>query len=348
MSRSEERHSSRIKIPKAMLVAIVAVFALVAKQDAWATHGGRSGKEVVEAVCAACHAAGVQGAPRIGDAEAWIKRASQGLTTLTLHAINGIRDMPAHGGSPDVTELEIQRAVTYMVNQSGGAWTEPIDMRTPAERSAEHIVQVQCAKCHRTGEGGAPKIGDLAAWKPRLTQGIDGAVRSAINGHGGMPPRGGMANLTDAELRSAVIYMFNPAGTLSKDSSAAPTTEPEGRYKVIRGVVIYLGIVPVKSMREQDTALHGGAPSGKDYYYANVSLLDHKTNDRITDAQVELTVKDPIRGGKTKGLEILAINEAISYGNYIQLTGWDTYSITVHIRRPGMSPAIDANFDFKP
>jgi cytochrome c5 len=325
-------------------VVIITFVALIAKQDAWATHGGRSGKEVVESVCAACHNTGAQGAPKIGDAEAWMKRASQGLTTLSLHAINGIRDMPAHGGSPDATDLEIQRAVTYMVNQSGGVWTEPIDARTPSDRSAEHIVQTQCAKCHRTGEGGAPKIGDLAAWKQRLADGIDGAVRSAINGHGGMPPRGGRADLTDAELRSAVIYMFNPAGILSKGPSAVAITAPGTDHKVIGGLVIYLAVAPVESMREQDRALHGGAPSGKDYYYANVSLLDNKTEDRITDAQVELTVRDPVMGDKTKELEILAINEAISYGNYFQLTSWAS-SITVRIRRPDTSRVIHADFD---
>ena len=73
-------------------------------------------------------------------------------------------------------------------------------------------------KCHETGKGGAPKIGDQAAWVPRLKPGLDVVVRSAINGHGGMPARGGMANLTDAEMRSAIVYMFNPGG------GAAPKT----------------------------------------------------------------------------------------------------------------------------
>ncbi|MDH3378549.1 MAG: c-type cytochrome [Gammaproteobacteria bacterium] len=347
MSISEQRHPSRIEALKVLSVAIVAVVALIAKQDAWAAHGARSGQEVVEAVCSACHDTGAQGAPKIGDAAAWIRRASQGLTTLTRHAINGIRDMPAHGGSADVTDLEIQRAVTYMVNQSGGSWTEPIDTRTPTERSAEHIVQKQCAKCHRPGEGGAPKIGDQAAWIPRLKQGFEGLVRSAINGHGGMPSRGGMPDLTDAELRSAILYMFNPAGIPPQAPAAAPATVPDDRHQVIQGVSIYLGIVPVASMRAADRELHGGIPRGKDYYHVNISLQDSETNQQITDAQVELTVHDPITGGQTKDLEITAINESISYGNYFQMTGWDTYSITVHIHRSDGSRAIDANFNLR-
>jgi cytochrome c5 len=81
----------------------------------------------------------------------------------------------------------------------------------PTQRSAEQIVRAQCAKCHQAGTGGAPKIGDQAAWIPRLKPGLDTVVRSAIKGHGGMPARGGMADLTDSELRSAITYMFTPA-----------------------------------------------------------------------------------------------------------------------------------------
>jgi cytochrome c5 len=81
----------------------------------------------------------------------------------------------------------------------------------PTERSAEQIVRAQCAKCHESGAGGAPRIGDQAAWIPRLKPGLDTVVRSAIKGHGGMPARGGMADLTDSELRSAITYMFTPA-----------------------------------------------------------------------------------------------------------------------------------------
>jgi cytochrome c5 len=170
----------------------------------------RSGKQVVDAVCAACHATGVNGAPKIGDKNAWAKRASQGLTGLTEHAINGIRQMPAHGGSPNLSDLEIARAIAYMVNQSGGRWVEPVSVKDLSkERSGEQIVQAQCFKCHETGAGGAPKIGDRAAWAPRIKDGLDNTVRSAIRGHGGMPARGGMANLTDTEVRSAIVYMFS-------------------------------------------------------------------------------------------------------------------------------------------
>jgi len=186
----------------------IAATAVLAAATALA-QGDRSGKDVVEHVCAACHATGKDGAPKIGDAAAWQARSKRGLSALTSSALEGVRKMPPHGGSASLTDIELKRAITYMVNQSGGKWTEPIDRRNlPAPRSGEQIVKTQCVKCHGEGLNGAPKIGDKAAWIDRAKLGFDSVVRSAINGHGAMPARGGMANLTDAEMKSAVTYMF--------------------------------------------------------------------------------------------------------------------------------------------
>jgi len=170
----------------------------------------RAGKEVAQAYCAACHASGKDGAPRIGDKNAWAPLAAKGLTSLTKNAIAGIRKMPPHGATTGVSDLELSRAITWMVDQSGGNWSEPTDKnRQAVPRTGEQVVNAQCIKCHGTGVGGAPKIGDRAAWTPRISRGLDAVVASAIHGHGGMPARGGMADATDAEIRAAVLYMFN-------------------------------------------------------------------------------------------------------------------------------------------
>jgi cytochrome c5 len=196
------------KVPSFALALALTVL-IAASLDARAQSKERSGKAVVDSVCSKCHATGAKGAPKIGDKQAWSKRASQGLSSLTAHALTGIRQMPSHGGSPDLTDLEIKRAITYMVNRSGGKWVEPISKKSPpAPRTGEEIVKAQCFKCHETGKGGAPKIGDRDAWIPRLKEGLESTVRSAMKGHGGMPARGGLADLTDSELRSAVIYLF--------------------------------------------------------------------------------------------------------------------------------------------
>jgi len=228
--------STTIPGPRAALAAILCTAlgffaAPVMSQDAAMQKAAteRSGKAVVESVCVKCHGTGLKGAPRIGDGKAWSKRSAQGLTSLTEHALKGIRNMPAHGGNMSLTDLEIARAVTYMVNRSGGHWIEPVSHGDlVAERSGEAIVREQCYKCHETGKDGAPRIGDRDAWIPRMRQGPDYLVRSAIKGHGGMPSRGGLANATDGEIRSAILYMFNPgraavvAGPDRAVTSAAP------------------------------------------------------------------------------------------------------------------------------
>ena len=208
----EPAASRALTTKRATMAMLLLLLLPVAHAQTTVKADARSGKDVVDAVCAACHATGAVGAPKIGVRNAWSKRARQGLTSLTQEALEGIRRMPPHGGNPELTNSEIQRAVTYMVNQSGGRWKEPIDKSSPpTRRSAEQIVRTQCAKCHQSGIGGAPMIGDRAAWIPRLKPGFEVLVRSAINGHGGMPARGGMADLTDPELRSAITYMFTPA-----------------------------------------------------------------------------------------------------------------------------------------
>ena len=67
-----------------------------------------------------------------------------------------------------------------------------------------------CQACHATGLAGAPKIGDKAAWAPRLAQGIDGLTASAIKGKGAMPPKGG-STASEAEIKAVVTYMVSQA-----------------------------------------------------------------------------------------------------------------------------------------
>lgn len=194
----------------------------------------KSGKQVVETLCATCHATGKRGAPRIGDAKAWAKFIAQGLSRLTEVAIQGVRDMPPHGGNPQLTDTEIARAIVFMVNQSGANWVEPVSRVAAApERSGEEIVRTQCAKCHEAGAGGAPRIGDRAAWLGRAKRGIDAVTRSAIKGHGGMPARGGMADLTDNEIHNAIVFMLG-AGAAPAAAPAAAAAKPEpGKGKAV-------------------------------------------------------------------------------------------------------------------
>jgi cytochrome c5 len=333
---------------RATLSAIVLLGTLCAYSgSADAQRKERQGKEVVDAVCASCHASGKDRAPRIGDAKAWAGRSSQGLTALTDHAIKGIRGMPAHGGSTGVSDIEIERAIVYMVNQSGGRWVEPVGGATPAVvRSSETIVRSQCAKCHEAGKQGAPKIGDREAWTPRLKKGLDKLVASAIHGHGPMPARGGLPDLSDQELRGAIVYMFN-YGTPAV--APAPVSAPDDpNHKVVSGTDVYFGMMSTDAMRsawKKAGVNRVDIPSGKGYYHVNITLADNKSKEPVTDAAVKVQVSDGMTS-ESKELGLMAAYNAVSYGNYFRFSSGNSYNITTEIRRPGI-PTFEAKFKFK-
>ncbi|MQR00955.1 c-type cytochrome [Glaciimonas soli] len=84
-----------------------------------------TGEEVFKSTCSACHATGAAGAPKVGDAAAWGPRLAVGEDKVIGFALSGLRAMPAKGGNPDLDDVEVARAVVYMVNQSGGKFKEP-------------------------------------------------------------------------------------------------------------------------------------------------------------------------------------------------------------------------------
>ncbi|MDP2153592.1 MAG: c-type cytochrome [Methylotenera sp.] len=208
---------------------------------------GKSGAEVVTAVCSMCHTAGLMNAPKIGDSGQWEPRIAQGYETLVKHAIEGIRTMPARGGNPALTDDEVASAVVEMANASGAKFTVPTpkaaetapvakeaeavpakageptkssDLVAAAAASApvvagkngEEVYKSACLMCHGAGLMNAPKFGDKAQWAPRITQGYDTLVSNAVKGVRMMPAKGGNPALSDAEVAAAVKHMANAAG----------------------------------------------------------------------------------------------------------------------------------------
>ena len=325
----------------------------IVPQDASAQSDARSGKDVVEKVCIACHGTGANGAPKIGDEKAWKARASKGLTGLTTNALQGIRKMPAHGGQPGLSDLDIARAITYMVNHSGGHWVEPVSAEELTnERSGEEVVKAQCVKCHGTGVGGAPKIGDQNAWIPRIKKGIDYLVHSAIRGHGGMPARGGLVNLTDNEIRNAIIYMFSPAAAHAAESRQVSEAVKVGADHMIAGAMdIYLGVVSAETVltypkESAERSMHGGIPRGPDYYHVNVTLWNRATNASINNAQVSVQIQEQSGGIKSETLEPMAIGTG-SYGGYVKMQKDRSYMIIVQVRTPESPTVTNARFEYK-
>ena len=191
-----------------------------------------SGEQVYAQVCKTCHDAGLAGAPKFADKAAWSPVIAQGEKVVVAHAIQGYQGkrgvMPPKGGNADLSDNEVHAAVVHMVNAAGANWKAPAPAAVGAasaaggERTGEQIVTTVCAKCHEAGTGGAPRIGDRQAWLARAKNGLDAVYRSALKGHGGMPARGGMAELSDVEVRRAVEFMLNAGAAAAPVSAAVP------------------------------------------------------------------------------------------------------------------------------
>lgn len=202
----------------------------------------QSGESVFKMQCAACHTTGAAGAPKLGDAQAWGPRIQTGFDALLHSALQGKGAMAPQGGG-DFNDTEIGRAVAYMANAAGAKFAEPAGPSAapadaaapaaPAEAPAaasppaaeapaataavaaaapssaaagEALYKQACQVCHAAGVAGAPKLGDKAAWAPRIQEGMETMYAIATNGKGAMPARGG-TNASDADLRAAVDYM---------------------------------------------------------------------------------------------------------------------------------------------
>lgn len=115
------------------------------------------------------------------------------------------------------------RRVTWMVAAflAAANWIAP----SPAvaqDPAGKTVYEAACVACHGTGVLGAPKIGDAAAWKARAGGSLAALVTSARAGKGAMPPKGGNAALTDAQLAAAIAYMMADAS--AKAAAGAPAT----------------------------------------------------------------------------------------------------------------------------
>lgn len=181
-----------------------------------------------------------QWGPRIAEGEATLfKHAVDGFTGKT-------GTMPPKGGNAELTDDEVHRAVVYMANLSGAGWKEPPVAAAPAASTpaatastpapaapaaavaaapaaqvasaapagapadaavGKKVYDETCHVCHGTGLLGSPKFGDKAAWAPRIATGMNTLYNAALHGLRAMPPKGGNAALSDAQVKAAVDYM---------------------------------------------------------------------------------------------------------------------------------------------
>ena len=201
-----------------------------------AAPGARTGEAIVKTTCAACHQAGVAKAPKLGDRNDWAPHIKEGLNGMVATAIKGKGAMPPRGGDASLTDAEVARAVVYMANLAGAQFKEPPAPKQPAAQAqaappqaAAPAPQAQatapaakpaaadgkavydkiCFVCHNQSVAGSPRVGDKAAWAPRIKQGMDVLAQSVIQGKGAMPPKAGVDTLNEQQIRATIEFMVS-------------------------------------------------------------------------------------------------------------------------------------------
>jgi cytochrome c5 len=130
-----------------------------------------------------------------------------GSTQAEIHALGG------------VTAQDLERAAAERIRKIGTV--EIRDANRPL-KNGEEVFKAQCTTCHTPGVAGAPKLGDTAAWAPRIATGFDALVQAAVKGKGAMPPQAG-GDFDETEIARGVAYMANTSGAKFAEPKA-----PEG------------------------------------------------------------------------------------------------------------------------
>jgi cytochrome c5 len=92
--------------------------------------------------------------------------------------------------------------------EDGVAEAKPMVAQALGPNAGAERYKSTCSVCHETGVAGAPKFRNAAEWKSRMDVGIDGMLKIAIQGKGGMPPRGTCMQCSDEELKATIEYML--------------------------------------------------------------------------------------------------------------------------------------------
>ena len=128
------------------------------------------------------------------------------ISALTVAGVIAIASSVAHSSNPQEDASAVSRIAPVAKLEVAA-----VKVAGAAERTGEQLYTAACVACHGSGAAGAPKIGDAAAWKPRLALGLDGLLKSAIKGKGAMPPKGG-SDASDTELARAIVHLANASG----------------------------------------------------------------------------------------------------------------------------------------
>ncbi|GKS76941.1 c-type cytochrome [Acidovorax sp. SUPP950] len=143
---------------------------------------------------------------------------------VPIFAIIGLVMYVTSGTKPADGAANPERALAERIQKVG--MVEVRDANRPL-RPGEEVFKGQCAACHATGAAGAPKLGDAAAWGPRIKTGFEALVHSALAGKGAMAPQGG-GDFNDTEIARGVAYMANAAGAKFEEPAAPAAAGASG------------------------------------------------------------------------------------------------------------------------
>jgi cytochrome c5 len=173
-----KEHSSPIKTPKQLIVVVVLAFVVPIALISMLAHLVSSGPDTSKSNPAMADAAIAKRLKPVGEV-----------------AVDPNQPKPAPAAPVAVAPAPAPGAPT------------PAAAASAASGKGKAVYDATCMVCHTAGVAGAPKIGDKAAWAPRLKEGMPAVYAIAMKGKGAMPPKGGNAGLSEADVKAAVDYM---------------------------------------------------------------------------------------------------------------------------------------------
>lgn len=141
---------------------------------------------------------------------------------IPVFIIIGLVFYVTSANKPAAGAVDTEKATAQRIQKIG--MVEIRDANRPL-KSGEEVYKAQCAACHAVGAAGAPKFADAGAWGPRIKQGLEALVNSALKGKGAMGAQGG-GDFNDVEIARAAAFMANNAGGKFEEPKA-PAAEPE-------------------------------------------------------------------------------------------------------------------------
>ena len=139
-----------------------------------------------------------------------------GIILLVQLVLSGARPDP-QALAPEAVERRIQPVARLEFGPPEGVAQKPaaaapakpgaVAAGKPGPADGKAVYDKVCVACHQVSVAGSPRLGDKAAWAPRIQAGMDSLMQSVTKGKGAMPPRGGNPSLSDAEVRAAVEFM---------------------------------------------------------------------------------------------------------------------------------------------